>query len=74
MLNRLHELLLSEGQQARGLDVHFLPLQNVDQLELLLEGTEQFSLPIVRANNAHTHTAAANTHTHTHMHFDMISS
>ena len=36
------ELILREGQQLGGLDVHLLSFKHVNQLHLLLEGLQQF--------------------------------
>jgi len=40
----LHELLLGEGKCSRRLDVNFLTLEHVDELELLLEGAQELRL------------------------------
>jgi hypothetical protein len=46
-LERLDKLVLGEGEQLGRLNVHLLPLQNINQLHLLLECLQEFvALPL----------------------------
>lgn len=44
VINCFHELLFCKRKQSRRFDVHFLTLQNVNELELLFERPQQLRL------------------------------